>query len=136
MLYHYGKSGHFPQHPTLMGDRPAHHIVHCEVWHALTHMGPIHNFWRQMVELFPKRNVPEEAFCMARRLVLMAYQVRDAPHPLDRAKIVKPLLSEKLFLRGVTVGAQASFLLILLLTLFLSSHTMRQQSLATTLFIL
>jgi hypothetical protein len=84
--HHYGKLGHFPQHPTLVGDRPVRHIVHCEVWHALTHTGPIHDFWRQMVEgtsLFPKRNFPEEAFCMARRLVLMAYQVQDAPHPLD-----------------------------------------------------
>jgi len=105
-IYNYGKLGHFPPHPALTGDRPGRHTVHCEVWHALCNTGPIHEYWRPMIQgtsLFPERTFPEGAFYMARRLVLTVYKVQDASQPLDRAKLVKQLLSEKPFLKGITV---------------------------------
>ena len=106
-LHNYGKLGHFPSHSALVGDRPARHLVYCEIWHALTNTGPIYEGWRPMVQgttLFPERAFPEDAFYMARRLVLIHYRIRDASRPVDRATLVKNILSAKPFLRGITVG--------------------------------
>jgi hypothetical protein len=77
-LHNYGKSGHFSSHSALAGDRPSRHLVYCKIWHALTHTGPISERWRPMVQgttLFPDRAFPEDAFYMARRLVLIHYKI-------------------------------------------------------------
>lgn len=106
-LHYYGKLRHFPSHPALAGDRPARHLVYCEIWQALTNTGPIYEGWRPMVEgtaLFPERTFPEDAFYTARRLVLVYYGIRDASQPVARETLVKMLLSGKPFLRGITVG--------------------------------
>jgi hypothetical protein len=105
-IHNYGKLGHFPPHSTLIGDRPARHSTICEVWHALIKTGPIHESWRPMVQgtaLFPERTYPEDAFCVARMQVLVTYKVRDDPRPSGRAKVVKRVLHEKPFLRGISV---------------------------------
>jgi hypothetical protein len=105
-IHNYGKLGHFPPHPSLVGDRPGRHAVHCEVWHALTKVGPIHEPWRPMVQgtsLFPERTFPDDAFYVARRQVLIAYKVRDASQPFDRANLVKRVLADKPFLQGISV---------------------------------
>ena len=116
-LHHYGKLGHFPRHAALIGDSPTRNIVYCEVWQALTNTGPIHESWKPMVQgttLFPKRTFPVDAFYVARRLILIVYQMRHASQPVDREKLVKQLLTVKPFLQGITVGSlDASFFQIM-----------------------
>jgi len=58
----------------------------------------------QGTSLFPEQSFPEDAFYVARRLVLTVYKIQDASQAFDRAKLVKQVLSEKPFLRGITVG--------------------------------
>ncbi|KAH9988507.1 hypothetical protein BJV77DRAFT_964401 [Russula vinacea] len=103
-IYHYGNLGHFPPHPSLIGDRPSRHTVHCEVWHALSNTGPIHESWRPMVQgtsLFPERTFPEDALYVARRLVLTIYKLKDTSQSSDRAELVKNVMTAKPFLRGI-----------------------------------
>jgi hypothetical protein len=63
----------------------------------------------QGTTLFPERIFPEDAFYTARRLVLLYYRIRDASRPVDRATLVKKLLSAKPFLQGITVGTRVEF---------------------------
>ncbi|KAI9444417.1 hypothetical protein BJY52DRAFT_1194328 [Lactarius psammicola] len=104
-LHNYGKLGHFPTHSALTGDKPARHLVYCEIWHALTGTGPIHEGWRMMVQgtaLFPDQTFLEDALNVARQSVLVQYGVLDASGSAEREELVKNLLSKVPFLRGIT----------------------------------
>jgi hypothetical protein len=75
---------------------PTRNIVYCEVWQALTNTGPIHESWKPMVQdttLFRVQTFPEDAFCVARRLVLVVYKIRDKSQAIDREELVKQLLT-------------------------------------------
>lgn len=112
-IYNYGRLSQFPAHPNLIGDRAARHIVCSEMWQALTSTGPIHESWRLMVEgtlLFPGTRFPEDAFYVARRLVLTLYGIQDERLPANREKMIEGLLSTKPFLQGITVGIQIELL--------------------------
>jgi hypothetical protein len=52
---------------------------------------------------------PEDAFCVACRLVLVVYKIRDKSQAIDREELVKQLLTTKPFLRGITVSSWMVF---------------------------
>ncbi|KAI9447330.1 hypothetical protein BJY52DRAFT_1228303 [Lactarius psammicola] len=95
-LHNYGKLGHFPTHSALTRDKPTHHLVYCEIWHALTGTGPIHKGWRMMMvqgtALFPDQTFLEDALNMACQSVLVQYGVLDASGSAEWEELVKNLL--------------------------------------------
>ena len=121
-VYNYGRLNHFPPNSVLVSDRAARNVVSSEIWHALTRTGPTQESWRLMVQgtaLFPATTFPEDAFQVARRLVLTHYKFQEASRA-GRAQLVQHLLSTKPFLQGITVGLSDRSLVVIMADNFLT----------------
>lgn len=113
-IHNYGKLSHFPSHIALTGDtsRPARHMVYCEIWHALTCTGHINVGWKTMVQgtaIFPDQVFPEDAFHMARRSILIHYQILHTSQSAKRVEQIEKLLVKRPFLQGITVSTSSFY---------------------------